>query len=308
MVSFSALAASVLAFTSAVHAGFYTTYPVGADAIEAGQTIQITWKADDQAPDLTNVSSYTLKFMTGGNFVQTTVATIGTFDISKTSISFTVPETAPGMYFLMYTAAGDAGSSWSTRFSVGGGTTWYPDGVATGRDPDTSSSASNPGDIGDATDITAEPTSSDKPSSSGHESHSSQGGESSKPSDDNNNNGGDGKDNQSTPSDGPTAGPSASSNGNGDDNNSPTSPSGGDSSVQSSAGNDGSDDSTGDSELGSVSDDESSDDKSSSKDDDSSSSDESSEEDDNEDSTTSAGSVTRILSAAAVVAASIMMI
>ncbi|KAJ2849290.1 hypothetical protein IWW36_002727 [Coemansia brasiliensis] len=192
MVSFSTLAASVLAFTSAAQAGFYTTYPIGSDAIKPGQTIQITWRPDEQAPDLSNVSSYTLKYMTGGNLVQTTVATIGTFDISQTTIPFTVPDTAPGMYFLMYTAGDGSGSSWSTRFSVGGGTSWYPDGVATGRDPSTSdepslsdgptasgeptseqpppseSSSSRPGgDIGDATDISA--TGTDKPTSNGND-------------------------------------------------------------------------------------------------------------------------------------------
>ncbi|KAJ2552632.1 hypothetical protein EV175_003242 [Coemansia sp. RSA 1933] len=154
-----------MALAAAVNAGFYTTYPVGADSVTSGQTITITWTSDDQQPLLDNVSTYTLKFMTGGNMVQTTVATIGDFDISKKSISYTIPTTAAGMYFLMYTADNGAGSSWSTRFSVNGGTTWYPDGVATGVDPGTSTSASSSGNIGDPTQITnsgsdTQPTSS----------------------------------------------------------------------------------------------------------------------------------------------------
>ncbi|KAJ2489364.1 hypothetical protein IWW37_004042 [Coemansia sp. RSA 2050] len=138
MVSLAAYAASLAALLSAVNAGFYTTYPVGADAVNPGQTISIRWRPDASAPDLSTVTKYTLKFMTGGNIVQTTVRTIGEFDIATTTIPFTIPQTAPGMYFLMYTASNGAGSSWSTRFSVGGGTTWYPVGVATGVDPGTS--------------------------------------------------------------------------------------------------------------------------------------------------------------------------
>ncbi|KAJ2823980.1 hypothetical protein FBU31_004113 [Coemansia sp. 'formosensis'] len=141
MVSLTAYAASLAALLSAVNAGFYTTYPIGADAVKPGQTISIQWRPDTSAPDLSNVAKYTLKFMTGGNIVQTTVATIGEFDITTTTIPFTIPQTAPGMYFLMYTASNGAGSSWSTRFSVGGGTTWYPAGVATGVDPGTSDTA-----------------------------------------------------------------------------------------------------------------------------------------------------------------------
>ncbi|KAJ1893288.1 hypothetical protein GGH13_008839 [Coemansia sp. S155-1] len=137
MVSLAAYAASLAALLSAVNAGFYTTYPVGADAVKPGQTISIRWRPDASAPDLSTVTKYTLKFMTGGNIVQTTVKTIGEFDIATTTIPFTIPETAPGMYFLMYTASNGVGSSWSTRFSVGGGTTWYPAGVATGVDPGT---------------------------------------------------------------------------------------------------------------------------------------------------------------------------
>ncbi|KAI8326037.1 hypothetical protein GQ54DRAFT_131718 [Martensiomyces pterosporus] len=137
MVSFISYVAPIMAVLGTVKAGFYTTYPVGADAVNPGQTITIQWKPDTNAPDLTSVKSYTLKFMTGGNLVQTTVQTIGTFDISKTSIPFTIPQTAPGMYFLMYTADNGVGSSWSTRFSISGGTSWYPKGVATGVDPGT---------------------------------------------------------------------------------------------------------------------------------------------------------------------------
>ncbi|KAJ1942780.1 hypothetical protein EC988_006400, partial [Linderina pennispora] len=131
MVSFLSYIAPVMAVLGTVRAGFYTTYPVGADAIKSGQTITITWKPDTADPVLTNVPQYTLKFMTGGNFVQTTVATIGTFDISRQSVTYTIPKTAPGMYFLMYTAS-TGGSSWSTRFSIDGGDSWYPEGVATG--------------------------------------------------------------------------------------------------------------------------------------------------------------------------------
>ncbi|KAJ1667352.1 hypothetical protein IW140_000933 [Coemansia sp. RSA 1813] len=163
MVSFSTCVASFMALAAAVNAGFYTTYPVGADSVNSGQTITIKWNPDEQQPLLDGVKTYTLKFMTGGNIVQTTVATIGDFDISKHDISFTIPTTAPGMYFLMYTADNGAGSSWSTRFSVNGGTTWYPDGVATGVDPGTSSSSGG-GDIGEPTQITA--TKSETPSSS----------------------------------------------------------------------------------------------------------------------------------------------
>ncbi|KAJ2483612.1 hypothetical protein IWW47_005760, partial [Coemansia sp. RSA 2052] len=137
MVSLAAYAASLAALLSAVNAGFYTTYPVGADAVNPGQAISIRWRPDTSSPDLSAVTKYTLKFMTGGNIVQTTVSTIGEFDIATTTIPFTIPQTAPGMYFLMYTASNGAGSSWSTRFSVSGGTTWYPVGVATGVDPGT---------------------------------------------------------------------------------------------------------------------------------------------------------------------------
>ncbi|KAJ2664056.1 hypothetical protein IWW48_001068 [Coemansia sp. RSA 1200] len=164
MVSFSTCVASILALATAVNAGFYTTYPVGADSVNSGQTINITWRPDEQEPLLDGVSGYTLKFMTGGNIVQTTVATIGDFDISKQEISFTIPSTAPGMYFLMYTASNGAGSSWSTRFSVNGGTTWYPDGVATGVDPGASSTSGGGINIGTPTQITAsEPETSATP-------------------------------------------------------------------------------------------------------------------------------------------------
>ncbi|KAJ2769476.1 hypothetical protein IWQ56_002539 [Coemansia nantahalensis] len=136
MVSFSAYAAAALAFAGAARAGFYTTYPVGADQISSLQQIQIKWQPNADAPSLVGVTKYTLRLMTGGNFVQTTVATIGTFDISQTTVPFTMPKTAPGMYFLMYSIdSATAGASWSTRFSVDKGTTWYPEGVATGRDP-----------------------------------------------------------------------------------------------------------------------------------------------------------------------------
>ncbi|KAJ2842590.1 hypothetical protein GGI22_007502, partial [Coemansia erecta] len=163
MVSFSTCVASFMALAAAVNAGFYTTYPVGADSVTSGQTITITWTSDNQQPLLDGVSTYTLKFMTGGNIVQTTVATIGDFDISKKQISYTIPNTAAGMYFLMYTADNGAGSSWSTRFSVNGGTTWYPVGVSTGVDPGTSSTSSS-GNIGEPTQITG--TGSEKPTSS----------------------------------------------------------------------------------------------------------------------------------------------
>ncbi|KAJ2794712.1 hypothetical protein H4R21_005397 [Coemansia helicoidea] len=136
MVSFSAYAAAALAFAGAASAGFYTTYPVAADRVSSLQQIQIKWQPSADAPSLVGVKSYTLKFMTGGNFVQTTVATVGTFGIAQTTVPFTIPQTAPGMYFLMYSIDGTAGASWSTRFSVNNGTTWYPEGVATGRDPE----------------------------------------------------------------------------------------------------------------------------------------------------------------------------
>ncbi|KAJ2717262.1 hypothetical protein H4R19_000014 [Coemansia spiralis] len=136
MVSFSAYAAAALAFAGAARAGFYTTYPIGADQISSLQPIQIKWQPSADAPSLVGVTQYTLRLMTGGNLVQTTVATIGTFPVSQTTVSFTIPQTAPGMYFLMYSIDGaTGGSSWSTRFSVDKGTTWYPAGVATGRDP-----------------------------------------------------------------------------------------------------------------------------------------------------------------------------
>lgn len=173
MVSFTTYAASFVALLGAVNAGFYTTYPVGADAVNPGQAITIKWRPDDQKPNLENVKKYTLKFMTGGNIVQTTVATIGDFDITKTSIPFTIPQTAPGMYFLMYTADNGAGSSWSTRFSVGGGTTWYPEGVATGTDPDATVTINPPthhtsDESKPSSDESTKPTSSseDKPTSS----------------------------------------------------------------------------------------------------------------------------------------------
>ncbi|PIA17591.1 hypothetical protein COEREDRAFT_91675 [Coemansia reversa NRRL 1564] len=173
MVSLTAYAAALLALASAARAGFYTTYPVGGDAINSGQSIQIQWRPNADAPDLSNVQKYTLKFMTGGDLVQTTVATIGTFDVSQTTVPFTVPKTAPGMYFLMYTADGGSGSSWSTRFSVDGGTSWYPDGVATGKDP----SESSGGGIGDPTSITHDhqSTSSDpKPTDDSNDNSTSQ--------------------------------------------------------------------------------------------------------------------------------------
>ncbi|KAJ1735550.1 hypothetical protein LPJ61_000497 [Coemansia biformis] len=160
MVSFSAYAAAALAFVGIARAGFYTTYPVGADAIMSGQTIQIKWEPRAGDPDLSLVKSYTLKFMTGGNAVQTTVAVIGTFDISQTTVTYTIPKTVPGMYFLMYTATG-GGSSWSTRFSIDRGTTWYPEGVATGRDPD----ASSTGKPTSAVPSSAAPSSASAPSS-----------------------------------------------------------------------------------------------------------------------------------------------
>ncbi|KAJ2612794.1 hypothetical protein H4S08_002545 [Coemansia sp. RSA 1365] len=173
MVSLIAYAASLLALASAARAGFYTTYPVGSDAINSGQSIQIQWRPNADAPDLSNVKKYTLKFMTGGDLVQTTVATIGTFDVSQTTVPFTVPKTAPGMYFLMYTAEGGSGSSWSTRFSVDGGTSWYPDGVATGKDP----SETSDGDNGDSTSISQDPhpTPSDtKPTDDSNDTSTSQ--------------------------------------------------------------------------------------------------------------------------------------
>jgi len=78
--------------------------------------------------------------MTGGNSVQTTVATIGAFDISQEKLTYSVPQLAPGMYFLMY--APDKGDHmWSTRFSLNGGDSWYPVGVATGTDPGTNSTS-----------------------------------------------------------------------------------------------------------------------------------------------------------------------
>ncbi|KAJ2717272.1 hypothetical protein H4R19_000024 [Coemansia spiralis] len=144
MVSFSAYAAAALAFAGAARAGFYTTYPVAADHVSSLQQVQIKWQPSADAPSLAGVSAYTLKLMTGGNLVQTTVATIGTFPVSQTTVPFTIPQTAPGMYFLMYTANNGAGSSWSTRFSVNSGTTWYPAGVATGRDPEPSATGKGP--------------------------------------------------------------------------------------------------------------------------------------------------------------------
>ncbi|KAJ2658409.1 hypothetical protein IW148_004696 [Coemansia sp. RSA 1199] len=321
MVSFSALAASVLAFTSAVHAGFYTTYPIGSDALQAGQNIQITWRTDDQAPDLTNVGSYTLKFMTGGNFVQTTVATIGTFDIAQKTVSFTVPTTAPGMYFLMYTAEGGAGSSWSTRFSIGGGTTWYPEGVATGKDDDdkssspvepssspaeSSSSSTKSGGIGEPTDISVE-----KPSSSS----TSDATDTTKPTDESST----GNTSKPAPTDDTTSGNSDTSDnqtdsGDNTDGSSPANTSDGNTDASSPAGSDASDSDGKSSELGSESDNEQASDDDSNADDESSddkkssSKDKSSSDDEDEDSDSSTGSMSRLLSGAAVLAASIFMI
>ncbi|KAJ1646213.1 hypothetical protein LPJ64_002277 [Coemansia asiatica] len=188
MPSFSTYTLAAMALLSSVQAGFYTTYPVGADTVNPGQSIVIKWKPDEQEPILTNVKSYTLKFMTGGNFVQTTVSTIGTFDISKTEIPFTIPNTAPGMYFLMYTAEG-SGSSWSTRFSIGGGTTWYPEGVATGMDPGVSSSdngSSHSSETATHSSTPAEP-SSDSSSSEQHTQETDSSSETSKTSGQDNN-------------------------------------------------------------------------------------------------------------------------
>ncbi|KAJ2724642.1 hypothetical protein GGI07_001794 [Coemansia sp. Benny D115] len=176
MPSLSTFAVAAMALLSSVQAGFYTTYPVGADTVQPGQTINIVWKSDEQAPVLTNVPSYTLKFMTGGNMVQTTVSTIGTFPISQTTIPFTIPQTAPGMYFLMYTASDGSGSSWSTRFSVGGGTTWYPEGVATGVDPGTSNT-----NIGEPTVITRPPRTTTTTTATGGSSNTAGSSETSKP-------------------------------------------------------------------------------------------------------------------------------
>ncbi|KAI9480041.1 hypothetical protein LPJ78_003141 [Coemansia sp. RSA 989] len=313
MVSFSTLAASAAAFAGAVQAGFYTTYPIGSDAINPGQSIQIKWRPDAQAPDLSKVSSYTLKFMTGGNLVQTTVATIGSFDISQTTVPFTVPNTAPGMYFLMYTANDGSGSSWSTRFSVGGGTSWYPDGVATGQDPSASDKPTS-----DAPTASDEPT-SEQPPASDSPSPSKPGGDIGEPTDIS------GTDKPSSDGNGasqpPTSDPAPSESGK---DNTPTE--GGHDSTESNDGQPGNGSSEGassrtsassdvpdSSELGSISADSqepshasssSSSSSPESADEDSASEDESSLS--NED-TTSGSSAVRILSAAAVVAASVFM-
>ncbi|KAJ2806237.1 hypothetical protein H4R20_001766 [Coemansia guatemalensis] len=302
MVSLSAYAASLLALASAVRAGFYTTYPVGSDAISSGQSIQIQWQPNADAPDLTNVQKYTLKFMTGGNLVQTTVATIGTFDVSQTTVPFTIPQTAPGMYFLMYTADDGSGSSWSTRFSVDGGTSWYPDGVATGEDPsDNSSSSGGGGGIGDPTSIGEEPSSTPSDtvptdnssdastSESGNHGSSSDDPVPSSTKDDNNHNSNDGSDNGNG---------NGNSNGHGEDTSAkPTEHSqDGDSKEESSLGSD---------------DGESEDDSSNetdSEDTDSSEEDESSEDSSDDESSDTSDAARYILSTAAVLLASVFII
>ncbi|KAJ1919924.1 hypothetical protein H4219_001705 [Mycoemilia scoparia] len=154
------LLAALSALSSIVAAGYYyPTYPIGADSLTSGQQITITWKPSDDFPAGKPVPAFDLYFMTGGNAVQTTVAKIGTFQGTQFQIPYTVPQTAPGAYFLMFTPTDGSGeTSWSTRFSINGGNDWYPSGVATGRDP---SSDETPTDSEEPTEEPTDDTSSE---------------------------------------------------------------------------------------------------------------------------------------------------
>src|SRR5690606_19180680 len=127
--------------------------------------ITISWKPADDAPADKPIPDFDLYFMTGGDIVQTRVAKIGTFSPSQREIPYTIPDTAPGKYFIMFVPKDGSsdGNAWTTRFSVNGGSDWYPEGVATGRDPssDGSDSSSTSGGEDDDDEITDSDDSND---------------------------------------------------------------------------------------------------------------------------------------------------
>ncbi|KAJ1970887.1 hypothetical protein H4R35_005594 [Dimargaris xerosporica] len=119
---------AALALASNASAYFYTNDPINTDVMSSGDQYEVVWEAKPEGDELSQLGTdYTVHFKTGGDIDQQLIAVITpeAIPISQTNFVFTVPDVAPGLYFLEYHSGGVV--NWSTRFSVNGGTATYPE-------------------------------------------------------------------------------------------------------------------------------------------------------------------------------------
>ncbi|KAJ1973807.1 hypothetical protein H4R34_004950 [Dimargaris verticillata] len=146
------IALAALALAPNVSAYFYTNDPVNTDVMSSGDQYEVLWEAKPEGDELSQLGTdYTVHFKTGGDIDQQLIAVITAepIPISQTNFVFTVPDVAPGLYFLEYHSGGVV--NWSTRFSVNGGTATYPveEEEPTNTNTDASSAEPTPTPTGD---------------------------------------------------------------------------------------------------------------------------------------------------------------
>ncbi|RKP24148.1 Ser-Thr-rich glycosyl-phosphatidyl-inositol-anchored membrane family-domain-containing protein [Syncephalis pseudoplumigaleata] len=136
-------------------ANFSPTFPISNSVWPAGSEQTITWQDNGAAPHINSINSFKLELQTGTDTKQVTLAVVGTnLKGSDGSVKFTIPaDIGPSgkVYFFRFTPTnGDI--SWTTRFTLTGGTGTFPptvelppgSSVSTAPGSRTSSSSSSP--------------------------------------------------------------------------------------------------------------------------------------------------------------------
>ncbi|KAL1925168.1 uncharacterized protein VTP21DRAFT_51 [Calcarisporiella thermophila] len=120
-ITLSAIVALFLA--NAANATFYTTFPYGESVVKGDDTMEITWKEDNNTPPIKQFGDFKLELMTGTDLVQSSLAVIAPkLSGAETKIKFKVPKNvgpAGKIYFLRYTSLKNPELvAFSTRFTI----------------------------------------------------------------------------------------------------------------------------------------------------------------------------------------------
>ncbi|KAH7064091.1 beta-1,6-glucan boisynthesis protein-like protein [Paraphoma chrysanthemicola] len=130
--------AALTALVPFVSAGVSFTSPKAGATLTAGTAIEVKWEDDGDSPKLTDLLTYELFLVAGGNkaeqqFVVLPITTQGSFAVGSTAsgmVGITVGESTPkNAYFLKMVAVGKTGGqyiTYSKRFSYSGMTGVWP--------------------------------------------------------------------------------------------------------------------------------------------------------------------------------------
>ncbi|KAN0094535.1 hypothetical protein V8E55_002822 [Tylopilus felleus] len=128
MYAFAVLASFALLLAPTVHAGVYFTSPVQSTTCTAGQSCQVAWVDDGQAPLLSSIGNCQAALYTGEMVL---VQSLQSVDVSTTSsFSFTPdPAAGPnGQYYVVFTSTSISYQAWSGSFTLTGMTGTTPGG------------------------------------------------------------------------------------------------------------------------------------------------------------------------------------